>query len=126
MAHRRLAGEAHTDGPALGGGGAGDVGGDGGPQRRRSEPGLPPGVMQHADVVDTELRMGGDEATVDADFAVVLFAGMLIHGLFAECVNRAPSLVLSNPNFVKKVVFPLEVLPWAAKVCAKVAGSRWR
>lgn len=48
------------------------------------------------------------------DFAVVLFAGMLIHGLFAECVNRAPSLVLANPNYVKKVVFPLEVLPWVS------------
>lgn len=48
------------------------------------------------------------------DFAVVLFAGMLIHGLFAECVNRAPNLVLANPNYVKKVVFPLEVLPWVS------------
>lgn len=46
------------------------------------------------------------------DFAVVLFAGMLVHTLFAECVNRAPALVLGNPNFVKKVVFPLEILPW--------------
>lgn len=48
------------------------------------------------------------------DFAVVLFTGMLIHGLFAECVNRAPSLVLASPNLVKKVVFPLEVLPWVS------------
>jgi lipopolysaccharide transport system permease protein len=47
-------------------------------------------------------------------FAVVLFAGMLVHSLFAECVNRAPMLVLGHPNFVKKVVFPLEVLPWVA------------
>lgn len=46
------------------------------------------------------------------DVAVVLFSGMLIHALFAECVNRAPSLVLAHPNYVKKVVFPLEVLPW--------------
>jgi lipopolysaccharide transport system permease protein len=39
---------------------------------------------------------------------------MIVHGLFAECVNRAPSLILSNVNYVKKVVFPLEVLPWIA------------
>jgi lipopolysaccharide transport system permease protein len=51
----------------------------------------------------------GDSTT---EFAIVLFAGMLVHSLFAECVNRAPGLVLGNPNFVKKVVFPLEVLPW--------------
>lgn len=44
-------------------------------------------------------------------FAVVLFAGMIVHGLFAEALNRAPSLILSNVNYVKKVVFPLDVLP---------------
>jgi len=56
--------------------------------------------------------VGGDESKID--FAIVLFVGMIVHGLFAECVNRAPSLILSNVNFVKKVVFPLEVLPWVA------------
>jgi lipopolysaccharide transport system permease protein len=48
------------------------------------------------------------------DFAMVLFAGLIIHGLFAECVNRAPSLILENTDYVKKVVFPLEALPWIA------------
>ena len=47
-------------------------------------------------------------------FAVVLFAGMIVHGLFAECINRAPLLIISNANYVKKVVFPLEILPWVA------------
>lgn len=46
------------------------------------------------------------------EFAIVLFAGLIIYTIFAECVNRAPSLILSNANYVKKVVFPLEVLPW--------------
>lgn len=49
-----------------------------------------------------------DESQVD--FAVVLFVGMIVHALFAECVNRAPGLIVSNVNYVKKVVFPLEVL----------------
>lgn len=49
-----------------------------------------------------------------AEFALVLFAGLLVFNLFAECVNRAPNLVVSNVNYVKKVVFPLEVLPWVA------------
>ncbi|MGB5217989.1 MAG: ABC transporter permease [Smithella sp.] len=48
------------------------------------------------------------------DFAMMLFVGMIIHGLFAECVNRAPGLILSNVNYVKKVVFPLDILPWIA------------
>jgi lipopolysaccharide transport system permease protein len=49
-----------------------------------------------------------------ADFAIVLFVGLIIHGLFAECLNRAPGLILANVNYVKKVVFPLEILPWVA------------
>lgn len=52
---------------------------------------------------------GSDSKT---EFAIVLFAGMIMFGIFSECVNRAPSLVLSNPNYVKKVVFPLEIMPW--------------
>jgi lipopolysaccharide transport system permease protein len=44
-------------------------------------------------------------------FAILLFVGMIVHGLFAECANRAPSLIMSNSNYVKKVVFPLEILP---------------
>jgi lipopolysaccharide transport system permease protein len=47
-------------------------------------------------------------------FAIILFAGLIVHGLFAECINRAPSLILSNSNYVKKVVFPLEILPSVA------------
>lgn len=44
------------------------------------------------------------------DFALILFAGLVIHGFFAECLTRAPQLVLSNPSYVKRVVFPLEIL----------------
>lgn len=47
-----------------------------------------------------------------AEFALVLFSGLMIFNIFAECINRSPSLILSNVNYVKKVVFPLEILPW--------------
>ncbi|MEG1767509.1 MAG: ABC transporter permease [Comamonas sp.] len=53
--------------------------------------------------------IGGDESRTQ--FAVVLFVGMIVHGLFAEVLNRSPGLILSNVNYVKKVVFPLEILP---------------
>jgi lipopolysaccharide transport system permease protein len=46
------------------------------------------------------------------DFAIVLFVGLIVHGLFAECINRAPLLIHNNVSFVKKVVFPLEIFPW--------------
>lgn len=48
----------------------------------------------------------------NAEFALVLFAGLLVFNLFSECINRAPGLILANINYVKKVVFPLEILPW--------------
>ena len=52
---------------------------------------------------------GSDSKT---EFALVLFAGLIVFNLFSECINRAPGLILANANYVKKVVFPLEVLPW--------------
>lgn len=48
------------------------------------------------------------------EFAMVLFPGLIIFTLFSECLNRAPGLILSNPNYVKKVIFPLEILPCVA------------
>ncbi len=55
---------------------------------------------------------GGDESKTQ--FAVVLFVGMIVLGLFSEVLNRAPGLVLANVNYVKKVVFPIEILPVVA------------
>lgn len=59
-----------------------------------------------------QARWGEGVTENRAGFAIVLFVGMIMHGLFAECVNRAPNLILNNVNYVKKVVFPLEILPW--------------
>lgn len=44
-------------------------------------------------------------------FAIMLFTGLIVHAIFAEVINRSPSVILSNVNYVKKVVFPLEILP---------------
>ena len=48
------------------------------------------------------------------DFALTLFCGLTVFNIFAEAVTRAPALILAYPSYVKKVVFPLEVLPVAA------------
>jgi lipopolysaccharide transport system permease protein len=53
--------------------------------------------------------VGGDDSKTQ--FAVVLFVGMIVLSLFSEVINRAPGLILSNVNYVKKVVFPIEILP---------------
>jgi lipopolysaccharide transport system permease protein len=59
-------------------------------------------------------RWGGGNTGGHADFAVILFVGLIVHGLFAECINRAPMLITGNSNYVKKIIFPLEIFPWIA------------
>jgi homopolymeric O-antigen transport system permease protein len=56
-------------------------------------------------------RWGGDFPDDKSKFALMLFVGMIVHGLFAEILNRAPGLILSNVSYVKKILFPLEILP---------------
>ncbi len=48
----------------------------------------------------------------NAEFALILFSGLIVFNLFSECVNRAPTLIVGNSNFVKRIIFPLDVLSW--------------
>lgn len=59
-------------------------------------------------------RWGGGASGAEqsqALFAIMLFVGLIVHGIFAEVINRSPSLIVSNVNYVKKVIFPIEVMP---------------
>ena len=56
-------------------------------------------------------RWGTSEPESRTHFAILLFVGMIVHSLFSETLIRAPSLILSNVSYVKKIVFPLEILP---------------
>lgn len=46
-----------------------------------------------------------------SEFALILFIGVIAYNFFSECITRSPTIITSNPNYVKKVVFPLNVLP---------------
>jgi lipopolysaccharide transport system permease protein len=59
-------------------------------------------------------RWGGMDDGNHTGFAILLFVGMILHGFFSEVANRAPTLILTNVSYVKRVVFPLEVLPLVA------------
>ena len=52
----------------------------------------------------------GQETGEKGQYAVILFSGLMLHGFLTETLSRAPVVVTQNPNFVKKVVFPLEIL----------------
>ena len=51
---------------------------------------------------------GGEGTSIE--FAMNLFAGLIVFNIFSECCNRAPSLITANPNYIKKVRFPVEIL----------------
>lgn len=45
------------------------------------------------------------------EYALMLFAGLIVFNAFSEVLTKSTTLITANPNFVKKVVFPLELLP---------------
>ena len=65
-----------------------------------------------------KMRWSAAESQSNLDFAVYLLLGLAVHGIFVECLSRAPHLIVSNPSYVTKVVFPLEVLPFVLLVSA--------
>lgn len=63
-------------------------------------------------------RWGVELERGSGGFAVILFVGIIVHAMLAECLGKAPVLVLGNANYVKRVIFPLEVLPWVTLASA--------
>ena len=64
----------------------------------------------------------GDSKAV---FALVMFCGMSVFNIFSEGVSGSVGIVTGNPNYVKKVVFPLELLPVSAVLSACFFGLIW-
>jgi lipopolysaccharide transport system permease protein len=56
-------------------------------------------------------RFGLSKSETTLDYALALFCGLNLFNLCAEVIGRSPTLILGQPNLVKKVVFPLEILP---------------
>lgn len=69
------------------------------------------------------VRPGGTIAIGEFGYPMVLFSGLIIFGIISEPVTRAPGLVLENVSYVKKVVFPLEVLPCVALISAIITAA---
>lgn len=58
-------------------------------------------------VFNARWSSGGDMK----NFVLMLYCGLIVHAVFSETLTRSPTAILSNPSYVKKVVFPLELLP---------------
>jgi lipopolysaccharide transport system permease protein len=61
-------------------------------------------------------------AETNLDYALGVFLGLVLFNFLAEVLAQSPTVIISQPNFVKKVVFPLEVLPAAAVGSAAFAA----
>ncbi|HJR77984.1 MAG TPA: ABC transporter permease [Nitrospiraceae bacterium] len=59
------------------------------------------------------MRWGGENENA-LDFALLAFSGLVVHGVFSETIHRAPHVIVNNPSYVKKIVFPLEILAWTS------------
>jgi lipopolysaccharide transport system permease protein len=55
---------------------------------------------------------GAAKGAGGVEFALQVFAGLLVFNLFAEVTSRAPNLIVEQPNLIKKVIFPVELLAW--------------
>jgi lipopolysaccharide transport system permease protein len=64
----------------------------------------------------------GNGGESKSEFALILFAGLIVFNLFTECFNRAPDLIVSNANYVRKVIFPLEILSVVSVVASLFHG----
>ena len=62
-------------------------------------------------------RWPGFEAGGGSAFAIRVFCGLIIFNFVTEILNRSPVVITEQPNLVKKVVFPLEILP-VSTVCS--------
>ena len=58
--------------------------------------------------------------TTTQDFAIVFLCGLMVHAIFAEAISRAPSLITGNSSYVKRVIFPLEILPFVTVASATI------
>lgn len=83
-------------------------------------------LLLYTFVFSVVFRAKWKDFDTSSGFALILFSGLIVHGVLAECINRSPGLITGNSNYVKKVVFPLEVYAWVTLGSAIFhAGVSW-
>lgn len=60
-----------------------------------------------------------------AAFPVIMFCGLAVFNLFSESINNCGALIIQHANFVKKVIFPLELLPLCTVATSFFFGIAW-
>lgn len=68
-------------------------------------------------------KVPGRETGNPMDFALMIYSGLLVYNLFSECVGRSASSIVGQPNYVKKVVFPLQTFPVSIAISALIMAT---
>lgn len=71
------------------------------------------------------IRWGVDTSGSKSAFPMIMFCGMALYTVFAESININSNIIVANANFVKKVIFPLEILPVAQTLATFILGLVW-
>lgn len=53
-----------------------------------------------------------EQATSGTAVALTYFSGLILFDFVFECIGRAPNLMREHVSYIKKIVFPVEILPW--------------
>lgn len=72
-----------------------------------------------------KVKWMGDTSHSTGSFAMIIFCGMVILNIFSEGVSSSVSAISGNPNYVKKVVFPLEIIPCSHVLSSLALGMVW-
>lgn len=80
------------------------------------------GMLFHSQWIDTS---AGNLADKKFSYAVVVFCGMTVYNIFSDVVAMSPNLFVSNPNYIKKIIFPLEILPIAQVITSIISNLIW-
>lgn len=70
-------------------------------------------------------RWNVDAGDNRGSFAIIMFCGISMYNMFSESISSSCSAIVGNPNFVKKVIFPLELLPLAQTISSFIVGLVW-
>lgn len=72
-----------------------------------------------------QARWGTTLGNNKAAFAMIMFAGIACFNIFSEALTCCSVVIISCPNFVKKVLLPLELIPLATVISSFIIGIPW-
>ena len=71
------------------------------------------------------LNLRSHAGNAETPYALTMFCGMAVYNIFSESVSAACYSVVSQPGYVKKALFDLEVIPFSSFGSSLFSGGIW-